>query len=163
MAIKDGEQYEQVMESIAESIKPRALALLGKVRDELTEAGYLTDPEPCDMSSDDYRYALSVCRPGACSPVPAPPNHYDTDLADITVEIAEAREYGDDEAHDGYGVNFGLDIVEIGGRILGGLTPFNYTDECWVDARDPEAVEARWALLEGTDVSEIPSLIGDRS
>lgn len=152
------ETYEKVIEALAKTYGPRALALLKRIGEVCEEAGFVVEPEPGDLSADDYRWALSVCRPGAHSPVPEPPNHWDKDAIDISVEIAEASEYGDED-HDGYGLNFALDIVEYGGRILGGLTPYNYTDECWVDARDSEAVEARWKLLEDTCLDEIPYLI----
>lgn len=57
------------------------------------------------------------------------------------------------------GVNFGLDIVEYGGIILGGLAPFNYSPEVWVDSRNPDAVLARWHVFEDADISDIPDLI----
>jgi hypothetical protein len=45
------------------------------------------------------------------------------------------------------GLTFRLDVVEYGGRIICGYTPYNYTEKCWVDANDAEAVKTRWNEL----------------
>lgn len=48
----------------------------------------------------------------------------------------------------------------MGGVIIGGLTPYNYSDRLWVSRKDPEAVEERWDLFEdGCDPYEILSVV----
>jgi hypothetical protein len=49
--------------------------------------------------------------------------------------------------------------VEESGRIIGGLTPFNYTDRCWVSRNDQQAVEERFRILEEADEDDIPQLL----
>jgi hypothetical protein len=137
---------EAVIDGVFEYIAPRALALGGGVREGCVAAGMKTD-EPVDMSGDDYSWSLQAWRPNSTA---------DEDRIDISVEIAEALAYGDEDQP--YGVNFSLSIVEWGGLILGGLSPYNYTDEVWVDARDADAVAARWQILERADMGTIPPL-----
>lgn len=146
--IKDGQKYEDVMEAVAKEYGPKALALLARVRTMCLDAGLTAEHEPYDMSADDYTWALNVSR--------GPDMTTEDDLVDISIEIAEEREYDDRE---GFGLNFGLSIVEYGGKILGQLQPFNYTPDVWVDARDTAAVAARWQLVDQADLSGIPDLI----
>jgi len=141
-------ETEDIAEVRANEYGPRILTLLKEVREICTEAGLHCPDEPFDMSADDFRWCLKVFRT-------EDENDYDN-LVDVSVEIAEAREYGDDPED---GINFGLSIVEWGGRILGGLTPYNYTPECWVSAHDSAAVEDRFRILEDSYLGEIPDLI----
>lgn len=139
--------YDDSVEVLAKTYGERVLALLARVRDELVKEGFTIACEPGEMFGDDYRWSLLVQRP-------------DTDdednRVDITVQIAESRDY---DGYDG-GVSFTLDLVEWGGRILGGLAPYNYTDQCWVPMGRADEVEQRWSILEDSDVSTIPDLIG---
>ena len=143
------DDYCSVMEKVAEAYKPLAMALLNRIKGIL-EAESLTVKDPYDMSADNYRWSMLVHR--------HPGDHADDDGVDITVEIAEERDYDDDE---GYGLNFGVDIVEYGGRNLGGIAPFNFTPEVWVDSRDENAVAARWQLIEDACYDGLPDLIID--
>jgi len=77
---------------------------------------------------------------------------------DISFKIIESEQYDGEKG----GVNFGIDIVEVGGRVLGGLTPYNYTPEVWVPRKDKEAVEARFCLMEDSDDDTIIPLIEER-
>jgi hypothetical protein len=137
-----------IAETVATAYGERILKLLGRVREVCTEAGLYCPDEPFDMSADDFRWCLKVFRT-------EDENDYDQ-LVDVSVQIAEAREYGD-EPEDG--INFGLDIVKWGGRILGGLTPYNYTEHCWVSAHDSEAIEERFRIIEDSYLGDIPDLI----
>lgn len=107
--------------------------------------------KPFDMSGDDYKWSMMAWRTRSDRMA----NIAERGI-DISVEIAESRSY-DNELPTG--INFGLDIVEWGGRILGGFTPHNYTDRVWVDARDREAVSDRWEMFGHVDLDEIPTLI----
>lgn len=140
--------YDEVIEAVAVKYDERAMALLKRISAMLELHGMAVD-EPFQMWDDNFRWATMVWR--EVGDVRDPESG-----VDITVEIAESQAYGDDPE---YGINFGLDIVEYGGRILGGLVPYNYTDQCWVDARDEDSVEARWLLLEQADIGEIPALV----
>lgn len=144
----DNEAYVARMEEIAREYAPRALALLERIRQECISGGLGSPNPPCDMSDDEYRWSLTVYR------FPDTP-FSDDDMVDITIEMAEQREYDG----DGNGVSFGISIAEWGGRELGRLQPYNYTSEVWVDSSDSEAVRDRWNILENSDISQIPDLI----
>lgn len=74
----------------------------------------------------------------------------------ISVIIAESEFYAGSQD----GVNFIMDIVEVGGRIVGGFSPFNYTDEVWVSRKDKTAVEERFRIFEGAiDPADIVRLL----
>lgn len=141
------EAYDKLMESVAAEYGPKALDLLKRVA-AVCEEHRLAVNEPYDLSTDDYRWAMRVWR--------GLDRTQDEGSVDVTVEIAEEREY---ERGDGYGLNFGLEIVEWGGRILGGFAPYNYTPDVWVDARNPSELADRWSLLENVDLHSIPLLI----
>lgn len=143
----DAEAYNAHMEKIAEEYGPKALSLLERIRTVLHDNGF-TCTQAQDFSSDEYRYEF-VARHDDIADEEA--------AADVSVEIAEQRQYEGDTAP--WGLNFGIDIVRIDGLIIGGFQPFNYTELCWVDSTDAMAVAGRWSLLEGADLSEIPSLI----
>ena len=76
---------------------------------------------------------------------------------DISFEMLDAVDYDGTEN----GMSFFVNMVEYGGRIVGGFHPYNYTDMCWVDPRDSSAVERRWDIFEGPamDAEEIASVI----
>lgn len=139
--------YNAIIEKIAEKYSPRAMALLKRIRERLEMEG-LTCHNPFKMFDDYYRWSMMVHRHEG--------DHADEDGVDITVEIAEERDYDDSE---GFGINFGMDIVEYGGIILGGMQPYNYTPQVWVPATDPLAVEARWMLIEDADYSHLADMI----
>lgn len=147
MAIKDGTMYEDLMEGLREAYEAPAMAYMTRVRDVIRGAGmYAADP--FDMHDDDYRWVVMAWR--------GPERGPDDDGIDLTLEVAEERSYDDEE---GFGVSFGLTIVEYGGRVLSQCQPHNFTPEVWVDAQDPAAVLARWRELESADLSALPDLI----
>jgi hypothetical protein len=129
-------------ETIKEKYEHRILAVLNRIAETLREAGYGVD-EPVDMSCDEYWWSLLVH------------GDSDEDTIDISFKICESEQYDGEEG----GVNFALDIVEMGGRILGGLCPFNYTDRCWVDRSDEEAVEERFAIFEEANPDDIVPIL----
>lgn len=139
-------EYNEHMESIAKVYGPKALALLNRLRAVMIEAGYECT-EPVDMSTDNYVWNMLVTRPG---------DPQDNGV-DVSVEIAEQCDYEGEDSP--WGINFGINLVHYGGRILGGLTPYNYTEFCWVDSTDPLAVEGRWAILDAADPYDSVPLI----
>ena len=141
-------EYSKILESLAETCKPKMLAFLERIKTLLETDGYVVTG-PHDMCDDMYAWSLTVRKFAGDD---------DKNLIDISLEIAEEREYDNPE---GWGINFGLDITEYGGRILGGLSPYNYTPQVWVDSRDPLAVAARWRIIEDSDIGQIPDLMED--
>ena len=125
---------------IKNKYEKRIMAILERIADVLRETGFGVEG-PWDLSSDDYWWALLADVDGV--------------RVDVSFKICESEQYDGEKG----GVNFTLDIVEEGGRIIGGLTPFNYTDRCWVGRKDKQAVEERFRLLEQADETDIPPLL----
>lgn len=115
-----------------EGYQPKMKELLEQVRTEAHERGYDCN-EPGDMSDDHYRWFVLVCPKGG---------EYENGV-DVTVSAPESETF---DGHEG-GVNFSSDVVHYGGVILGGMCPYNYTEGCWVDRKDPEAIRERWELF----------------
>jgi hypothetical protein len=140
--------YVEVVTAIAHRYSPRIMAVLEEIRTVLVAAEPTWTAEgPFEMFDDEFRWELGVRLPAEAQSV------------GLTIDLCEAPGYGDDQSCGGYGMSFGLDIVAEGGRILGGLRPFNYTNQCWVDARNEAAVAERWSLLEKADIGGIRGLI----
>ncbi len=134
-------------ETIMRKYRERIVAIMERIADVLREEGYLVGgPEFWD--GDDYRWVLLVHVDGDSDKLG------DEDV-DISFKLCESEEYDGTPG----GVNFALDIVQVGGRIIGGLTPFNYTERCWVPRNDSEAVEERFRIMEQADEGDIPALI----
>lgn len=140
------QSYDNVIESIADRYHGLAIDYLTRIADLLRDNDMSVDG-PYTMHDDEYRWTMVVQCPGTTDK---------DDRVVLTVEIAEQRSYEDGIC---YGINFGLDIVEYDGLVIGGLIPYNYTSECWVDSRDADAVQERWEELTSANISEIPSLV----
>lgn len=141
---------EDVARPIINAYRDRFKAILDKIREQLI-GDYIVDlPTECD--DDDYRWMLLVKTHSEESSEP-----HEKDV-DISVEMVEASSSGDD-CFDEQGVTFRIDIVECSGLIIGGLCPFNYSENCWVDGRDMSQVEERFKLLEQANFSSIPALV----
>lgn len=123
--------------------KGRIRKILRNIGKVLKEEGHKVEG-PFDMTADHYQWSLIV--------------DGDTNNQqgiDISFTIAESEEWDGEEG----GVNFMLDVVEWGGRILGGLCPYNYSPQVWVDRNDPEAIEERFKIMEDADPYDILPLI----
>lgn len=123
---------------------PKIREILETVRAEALERGLLCD-EPCDMTDEDVRWSALV-QPAGTEP------DAEGVGADVNITVAESEHW---DGHEG-GVNFILDVVGVGGEIIGGLAPYNYTDDCWVERTDEDAVETRWVIFSnGCDADAI--------
>ena len=141
-------EYDERVEAIKNVYGPKIEDLMTDLAGYLRGEGWQTNG-PHDMSGDDYSWMLNI-RMGS-----AP----DDDSIDITIEIAEAGTYGDPPT----GINFGMMIVEYGGRIIGQWTPFNYTERCWVDMNDDDAIDQRWSEFKhGADLPEIAYIVANK-
>ena len=84
------------------------------------------------MSCDDDGWAFDVTRD-------------DGEILNIWIRLVDSG-----DADDGvYGVhgNVILDIVEHGGRIVGGFAPYNYSDRVWADYDDDREWEHRLEIM----------------
>jgi hypothetical protein len=140
-------EYSDVMKAIAERYDERVLAILEGMRRTLLMGGY-DSVEPYQMWDDTYRWAFAT------------KNEHDVVAEgsfDFTFELVEQRA----NEGEGAGINWSLDITKYGGELVGGLSPFNYTDEVWVDSSDAEAVEARFILIESAEAHDLVTLLDD--
>ena len=53
-------------------------------------------------------------------------------------------------------------MVGESGRVHGGLTPFNYSPQVWVDPTDDAAVEERFSIIEGADAGDCAALLPEQ-
>jgi hypothetical protein len=137
---------------IYEDRKDRIKAIMEKIRDACKEAGLVPDAEPFDMSCDEYQWALIVRKEKR--PTVDDRDYTDVDY-DVTLKVCESEEYDGTEN----GITFAVDVCTVGGRIVGGLSPYNYSDQCWVSVADADAVEERFAIIENADPADLADLI----
>lgn len=138
---QDERDYAAKVEVMGERYMPLMLARLEKLAVALRAAGWEEVKPAYEMSDDQYSAWLSIAGDRAF---------------DVTITLEEARSYGDDLG----GVGFGLDIVEYGGLLIGGVRPYNYTPEVWVPVDDEGAVAERWAFIDEVDDAETVDYIG---
>jgi len=120
------------MTDIQTTYVPKITKLLEEVRAEALSRGMECEGVN-DMSDDGVRLAVLVRSEGGS----------DEDGVDVSITVPESEDY--DGVEDG--CNFSLDIVSYGGVVMGGFTPYNFTDACWVRRGDPVAVEERWQVF----------------
>jgi hypothetical protein len=147
--------YQWRMELLGMTYEPDALALLERIKEVVTDNGFFAG-EPTPMFSDDIVWLLPVRR----TEEPVDDDRLaERDAIDVTVNLCEQRQF---EGGEGFGINFSIDLVEYGGRVLGGLSPYNYTPDVWVDGRDDKAVRERWEILAEAEIDKIPDLLRDK-
>lgn len=66
---------------------------------------------------------------------------------DLSFELIDSRDH---EGHDEMKVAFGISVTKDDGILCGGLVPFNYTEDLWIDPTDDEAIKTRLTLIEET-------------
>jgi hypothetical protein len=143
-------------EQIKDKYEPRIAKVLGGIVAALREdEPTLHVGEPYDMHGDDYRWSFNVHT--AADAELAATIGDEPMGADVSFVICESEQYDGEK----FGVNFAVEIVGVGGEIIGGLTPYNYTGECWVSRCDAEAIEERFAIVERCDPSEAAHLVID--
>ena len=131
---------------IKRKYQKRILAILNSLRMALIEAGHDCE-QPYDGSDDEFRWSMLVdCRDDGLG-------HHDG--VDITFRICESETYDGELG----GVTFAVDVVEFGGRVLGGLCPYNYSDQVWTNRKDRAAVEERFAIFEQADPDDIVACV----
>jgi hypothetical protein len=140
--------YVAAVEALYEQeFRPRMVKLLTRWADAAKAEGYDVSG-PYDLSDDDFRWCVTLRGNG----IPE-----EDEAVDVSLEIAESLEY--EGSIDG--INFGLDIVAYGGEVIGGLTPYNYSDHCWVPLDEPEQLSGRLKIIEDADIGAGLGLIAD--
>jgi hypothetical protein len=146
--MKPWQRMTMTPEEINDKYKDRIFKILSSIKSSCEEAGLFVST-PSDFSDDDYRYQLMVTE----SP---DDEEYDKGV-DVTFIIAESENWDGEEN----GINFMVDIVSYEGQIIGGLCPYNYTQDVWVSRDDEDAIEQRFQLMEQADESDVSYLISD--
>lgn len=139
-------------EQIRDKYEPRILALLGDIASQIREdEPTLVVSEIDELHCDDFRWTFNVhtAEQDKCKD--------DLQGVDVTFVICESEEYDGEEN----GVNFAVEIVGVEGAIVGGITPYNYTERCWVPRTDPEAIEERFKLIERAPSGDAVYLIAE--
>ena len=135
------EQINAALEAVRNLYETRIEAILAGMRKCLIAQGWNVPNAAYEMSDGEYSWWLSAYRPGG--------TEEEDNMVDVRFEIAESRSYDGDQP---FGINFGLEAVEWGGRPVTEVMPYNFTDQVWVDARDAQAVEERFKLIEEVDL-----------
>ena len=134
-------KWETVRKRYGKRIKAKAFALA----DELRKQGFKVE-DPFEMDCDSYSWQMLVTHDEWFPEV--------EQGVDVSIEIVDSHDY---EGFDG-GYTFCLDIVEYGGRILGGCAPYNYTEKCWVKTL-PEIWERWEELRNAIDADAVAAVI----
>ncbi len=142
-------------EQIKEKYEPRIKKILEDIIESLKEETTLQVEGPYDMHDDEYRWCLFITSEGDRKENEERDETYAG--IDLRFEILESEHCDGTEG----GVNFGVDITDVQGHMIGGLCPYNYTDKVWVSRSDDDAVEERFCLMEQADVGEITYLLID--
>jgi hypothetical protein len=135
----------------------RIRELLADIRDDVNEILKPTysvrAKGPHDLSEDEYQWDVPI---------------YDRNgelLATVALSIAESDQYDGGSEN---GINFILEVIAQGGRILGQCAPYNYTSDVWVPltlsdgSPNYKGIEQRFCLLEyAVDRSEIIDTLED--
>ncbi len=136
---------------IKSKYEKRILAIMNSIKQAvLAEENFIVSG-PDDIGCDDFRWGMYIQTPEQVE------NDIRDEGVDISFIICESEHWDGEEN----GVNFMVDIVSYGGGMLGGLCPYNYTDNVWVSRKDPAAIEKRFNLMEKAEVGDIPYLINE--
>ena len=107
----------------------RMLRTMAALRSDIAKTFPELNPdEPMEMDADMYSVNI-LLKPEGREPI------------DVSFEIVESHDY---EGVDG-GYTFRMDIVEMGGRMVGGFSPFNYTEQVWCKTKP--AIRERFDLV----------------
>lgn len=136
--IAAGETSSSVYDELADELAEKTYnAKMKHMLQEICEAAHrhgLSCSGVADWSDETHKWATTIYPKGRTM----------DQGVDVSVELAQSDKYGGEEG----GANFSLDVVAYGGEIVGGLTPFNYTEDVWVPIEDPKAVKARWQIFD---------------
>lgn len=135
---------QKIIETVYDEYQERIAVLLSQLRAALQDAGYLVGA-PVEEADEEYRWYMAV----------------DGDNLEAMIQFTILEEAVHEGGHPP-GINFSMEIIGEGARVLGQWTPYNYTDRCWVDARDRDAVEQRWEYFSTIDLSGAVEIINNR-
>lgn len=142
------ETWNEQVELVKNRYSNRIEKILNELKKELEEEFDYPISGPDFWDCDDYRWSLFI-------ELDQDENKHDG--IDIAFQICDSTEY--DGSEDG--INFSIEAVHTSGRMLGGCTPFNYSNEVWVSLNDEDGIEKRFRLMEELCPLDMVHLIGD--
>lgn len=86
-------------------------------------------------------------------------NEADLHEDDIDISLRFDMSEECDGTEDGLAI--AVRINSVGGCIIGGLCPYNYTDDCFVPREDMDAVEERFSMFERANPQDVVELVQD--
>jgi hypothetical protein len=137
-------------EAIRKMFEKRIVKIMEKIRKVVTDAGYYCTE--ISLIDGDYYSWYFICHTLGKPET----NDLDDDM-DIDFQfIITESEYWDGTTG---GVSFKIDINTVGGQMLGGFTPFNYSDNVWVSRSNKSAIRERFKLMEEASIDGIPAML----
>lgn len=101
---------------------------------------------------EDGTYAIGVSRDASHLTRDGDPDEQDVE---IIARLMNSKQWDGTRG----GLSFNVDVTSFGGESVGGLTPFNWTEDVWVPAIDEDKVEARMQLIEKADPYSMVKLL----
>lgn len=147
------EQYQEAVEKIKHQYDHRITAILNTLCGDAVELGWQWEGTVCDTSTDEYKWSATISL-----------DPEQEKKVDFTFTIEESLQ--NEDSTDG--INFSLKAEKWGGwsnSTLGGITPFNYTEEVWVPVTDADEIEDRFSIIEieaGDLLSLLPKIQSKR-
>lgn len=136
--------YERMSEKLSKKYLPKMRSFIKAVCKAAKGSGFVCT-EITDVSDDTYGVGVVIYPKGKTV----------EDGVDVTVDMPESAVAGDEPG----GLNFRVNIVGYDGVVVGGLTPYNYTQDVWVAMDDDKAVAERWSVFDtSADPVEVVSL-----
>lgn len=148
--MKKEERYEQRIRGIERRYRRRIETFMGRIEKELESRGLDAGPA-YTMHDEEFTWELTCCPKG----VSFKQAQENDEFVDVRFQISESLASGDGLE----GINFSIEATSYGGKMLGGLTPHNYTPQVWVPVTDKEAIEERFHLIESSDINELANII----
>lgn len=142
--------YPDRIENLAEQHNDRALAFLRRIAEHITNEG-IPVMQAAPMWDDNFRWGFATTDDD---------EQVGEGSVDFMLELLEQRDFDGADAEPG--VNWALTVSLWGGQVLAAYQPFAYTEKCWVDAYDDDAVKQRFALIEGMDVRKMAAHATER-
>jgi hypothetical protein len=139
------DDYREKVDKLRNQFESRIKAILARTA-RAFDIAKLKTTEPDELSDACYRWSFGIKT-----------GQGDEDWIDFSFFIAESKEY--DGSLDG--INFMTDMVAWGGECVGGISPYNYTPDVWVDLDDEDAIEERFRILENADENDAVAVVKD--
>lgn len=134
-------------DEIKNKYEKRIEAYLQTIIDALREYELEVSDVSLETWSDDYQWWVFTHPVGRV--------RSDGAWVDICFTIAESEHWDGEEN----GINFMVEINSASGRQIGGVIPYNFTNEVWVSRDDEEAIDERFCFVERIDPLSAADLI----